>query len=90
MRGAQFEHRTTATATKTARSAASTANTMVSTLRKIYGPSFATGEADAAKLSDVLEKLHDTSLTQLVKDHGDGKLENKVRQAARLIQLNAR
>ena len=57
-------------------------NTLVSTLRKIYGPSFATGEADAAKLSDVLEKLHDTSLTQLVKDHGDGKLENKVRQAA--------
>jgi hypothetical protein len=41
-------------------------NTLVSTLRRIYGPSFAAGESETAKLSDVLAKLHETSLTQLV------------------------
>jgi len=30
----------------------------------------------------VLAKLHETSLTQLVKDHEGGGLEEKVRQAA--------
>ena len=29
-------------------------NTLVGTLRKIYGPSFAQGQSDEAKLSDVL------------------------------------
>jgi hypothetical protein len=57
-------------------------NTLVGTLRKIYGPSFAAGEPDSAKLEDVLAKLHETSLTQLVEDHADGNLEGKVRQAA--------
>jgi hypothetical protein len=32
-------------------------NTLVGTLRKIYGPSFAAGEPDSAKLDDVLSKL---------------------------------
>jgi hypothetical protein len=57
-------------------------NTLVGTLRKIYGPSFAAGEADSVKLEDVLAKLHETSLTQLVEDHAGGDLEGKVRQAA--------
>jgi hypothetical protein len=57
-------------------------NTLVSTLRKIYGPTFAAGEADSAKLQDVLAKLHETSLTQLVEDHSAGNLDGKVRQAA--------
>jgi hypothetical protein len=57
-------------------------NTLVGTLRKIYGPSFAAGEPDSAKLDDVLSKLHETSLTQLVEDHTGGDLEGKVRQAA--------
>ena len=57
-------------------------NTLVSTLRRIYGPSFAAGEADSAKLSDVLAKLHETSLTQLVNDHESDGLNEKVRQAA--------
>jgi hypothetical protein len=57
-------------------------NTLVSTLRKIYGPSFAAGEPESSKLSDVLAKLHETSLTQLVQDHGSGALDGKVRQAA--------
>ena len=36
-------------------------NTLVTTLRKIYGENFAAGESDTAKLSDVLDKLHETS-----------------------------
>lgn len=43
-------------------------NTLVETLRKIYGESFAPGEPGEAKLSDVLEKLHEASLTQMVKE----------------------
>jgi len=57
-------------------------NTLVGTLRKINGHSFAAGEADSTKLQDVLEKLHETSLTQLVEDHAAGNLDGKVRQAA--------
>ena len=55
---------------------------LVSTLRRIYGPSFAAGESESAKLSDVLAKLHETSLTQLIKDHESGGLDEKVRKAA--------
>jgi hypothetical protein len=57
-------------------------NTLVSILRRIYGPSFAVGESETAKLSDVLAKLHETSLTQLVQDHANGDLDEKVRTAA--------
>jgi len=57
-------------------------NTLVSTLRKVYGPTFAAGQPSSAKLSDVMEQLNETSLSQLVHDHRNGKLEHKVRQAA--------
>jgi hypothetical protein len=58
-------------------------NTLVSTLRRIYGPSlFAASESESAKLSDVLAKLHETSLSQLINDHEGGGLEEKVRKAA--------
>ena len=57
-------------------------NTLVGTLRKIYGPSFAAGVSDSAKLADVLAKLHETSLTNLVGDHAGGNLEGKFRQAS--------
>lgn len=57
-------------------------NTLVSTLRRMYGPSFAAGESETAKLDDVLAKLHETSLMQLLKDHDNGVLEEKVRKAA--------
>ncbi len=57
-------------------------NTLIGTLRKIYGPSFAHGQSDEAKLSDVLAELSEPSLTQLVHDHGSGGLEDKVRKAA--------
>jgi hypothetical protein len=57
-------------------------DTLVSTLRKIYGSTFAAGQPATAKLSDVLEQLNETSLSQLVHDHGNGKLGHKVKQAA--------
>jgi hypothetical protein len=57
-------------------------NTLVRTLRTIYGDTFAAGESESAKLSDVLNKLHEISLTQIINDHGSGQLDEKVRQAA--------
>ena len=50
-------------------------NTLIRTLRETYGPGFAPGCADHAKLSDVLTKLDEPSLTQLIRDHEAGKLE---------------
>ncbi len=57
-------------------------NTLVSVLRRIYGEAFALGEPESAKLSDVLARLHETSLTQLVQDHASGHLDEKIRKAA--------
>lgn len=49
-------------------------NTLVGTLRKTYGPSFASGFSDRDKLSDVLDKLDEPSLSKLVRDHEAGRL----------------
>ncbi len=49
-------------------------NTLVSTLRKLYGRNFAPGCDDRESLSDVLHKLDETSLNQLVADHATGVL----------------
>jgi hypothetical protein len=49
--------------------------TLIYTLRKTYGLGFAPGCGDHAKLSDVLGKLDDPSLSQLIRDHEAGKLE---------------
>jgi hypothetical protein len=61
-------------------------NTLIHTLRKTYGPGFAPGCADHAKLSDVLGKLDELSLSHLIRDHEAGKLEqicagNRIRGA---------
>ena len=61
-------------------------NTLIHTLRKTYGPGFAPGCADHAKLSDVLGKLDELALSHLIRDHEAGKLEqictgNRVRGA---------
>ncbi len=50
-------------------------NTLIRTLRKTYGPGFASGCADDAKLSDVLTKLDESSLSHLIRDHEAGHLE---------------
>jgi len=43
-------------------------NTLIGTLRKAYGQSFAEGCGDHEKLSDVLHKLDEPSLRQLIRD----------------------
>jgi hypothetical protein len=53
-------------------------NTLIRTLRKIYGLSFAAGYPETEKLSEVLHKLNETSLSQLRRDHGTGHLEHKI------------
>jgi hypothetical protein len=49
-------------------------NTLIGTLRKHYGPWFAPGCADKARLSDVLDKVDEPSLSKLVADLESGKL----------------
>jgi hypothetical protein len=44
-------------------------------LRKHYGAWFAEGCADDEKLSDILHKLDEPSLSHLVRDHEAGKLD---------------
>ena len=56
-------------------------NTLVRTLRKIYGTTFAAGQPETAKLSDVLQQLNDTSLRQLIHDHKNGHLEKRIKGA---------
>jgi hypothetical protein len=58
-------------------------NTLVGTLRKIYGQSFAAGYPETVKLSEVLHQLNETSLSQLQRDHKTGHLDHKVAQASK-------
>lgn len=53
-------------------------NTLVGTLRKIYGPGFAAGYPATEKLSEVLMQLNETSLSQLRRDHETGHLQHKI------------
>ena len=53
-------------------------NTLVRTLRKVYGHSFAPGFDEHAKLSEVLAALDEPSLSQLVHDHEHGHLDGKL------------
>ncbi|HEY3919215.1 MAG TPA: hypothetical protein VGL83_15595 [Stellaceae bacterium] len=43
-------------------------NTLIRTLRVKYGYAFAMGESNYAKLIDVLERLDEPSLHQLIRD----------------------
>ena len=56
-------------------------NTLICTLRKIYGPNFTKGAADTYKLPDVLEEMDDRSLSWLVRHHERGELEAKIKRA---------
>jgi hypothetical protein len=49
-------------------------NTLIGPLRKTYG-SFAPHCADDERLGDVLHKLDEASLSQLIRDHEAGKLK---------------
>jgi hypothetical protein len=50
-------------------------NTLIRTLRRTYGPSFGKDCADEDKLSDVLHKLDEPSLSHLIRDHDAGYLQ---------------
>jgi hypothetical protein len=58
-------------------------NTLIRTLRKVYGQSFAAGYPETEKLSEILLQLNETSLSQLRRDHGTGHLEHKITQASK-------
>jgi hypothetical protein len=47
-------------------------NTLIGTLRRTYGQNFAGEIADTEKLADVLHRLDDHSLSQLVRDTEHG------------------
>jgi hypothetical protein len=57
-------------------------NTLIRTLRKTYGAHFAEGCRDDEKLSDVLHKMDEPSLSKLLHDHERGRLDEVCRQAA--------
>jgi hypothetical protein len=58
-------------------------NTLMGTLRKIYGQGFAAGYPATEKLSEILLHLNDTSLSQLRRDHETGHLEHKIANASK-------
>jgi hypothetical protein len=58
-------------------------NTLIRTLRKVYGQNFAAGYPETEKLSEVLLKLNETSLSQLRRDHETGHLEHKIANASK-------
>lgn len=57
-------------------------NTLVSTLRQSYGPSFAPGFQPHQKLSDVLATMDEPSLGRLVHDHETDQLAGKISRAS--------
>jgi hypothetical protein len=58
-------------------------HTLIRTLRKIYGQSFAAGYPETEKLSEVLLQLNETSLSQLRRVHETGHLEHKIASASK-------
>ena len=52
-------------------------------MRKVYGQSFAAGYSETEKLREVLLKLNETSLSQLLRDHETGHLEHKIANASK-------
>jgi hypothetical protein len=56
-------------------------DTLIRTLRKVYGQSFAAGYPENEKLSEVILQLNPTSVSQLRRDHETGHLEHKIAQA---------
>jgi hypothetical protein len=58
-------------------------NTLIRTLRKIYGQNFAAGYPEGEKLREVLLKLNETSLSQLRRDHETRHLEHKITSASK-------
>jgi hypothetical protein len=58
-------------------------NALIRTLRKAYEQSFAAGYPETEKLSEVLLKLDETSLSQIRRDHETGHVEHKIANASK-------
>jgi hypothetical protein len=56
-------------------------NTLIRTLRRVYGVGFAPGANDDERLENVLARLDEHSLSQLVRDHERGELESRIAEA---------
>ena len=74
---------TIATATRMAKSATNTETPSSARCVKVYGQSFVVGYPETEKLSEVLLKLNETSLSQLRRDHETGHLEHKIAIASK-------
>ena len=55
-------------------------NTLVRTLRKMYGRGFAEGAPETETLRNVLVDMDEPSLSKLVHDHEHGQLAGKIAQ----------
>ena len=58
-------------------------DTLIRTLRRIYGPGFAAGYPETEPLSEILLQLNETSLSQLRRDHETGHLAHKIANASK-------
>jgi hypothetical protein len=58
-------------------------DTLVRTLRKVYGQGFAAGYPETAKLSEVVLHLNETSLSQLRRDYETDHLRHKIARASK-------
>lgn len=56
-------------------------STLIRTLRRLYGKSFAPGFQESAMLSQVLQKIDQPSLSAMLRDEELGKLTTKVARA---------
>jgi hypothetical protein len=56
-------------------------NTLIKTLRRVYGPNFGTGFNDGDKLGDALADLDEPSLSAMLRDEEGGQLEGKIAHA---------
>lgn len=53
-------------------------NTLIRTLRRAYGAGFAKAATDEERLENVLARLDEHSLSELVRDHESGELEREL------------
>jgi hypothetical protein len=58
-------------------------NTLIGTLRKIYGQGFAAGYPATEKLSEVMIQLNETSLSQLRRDYETGHLDQRIAKGSK-------
>jgi hypothetical protein len=58
-------------------------DTLVRTLRKVYGQGFAAGYPENRETERVMLQLNETSLSQLRRDHETDHLEHKIAQASK-------